>query len=73
MGDRAGPAAGEQDSQPGAHPAARADDLAQPECADPTLPARIEIFNNLFMHIAEQMGEVLKSTAQSVHIKERLD
>jgi 5-oxoprolinase (ATP-hydrolysing) len=37
------------------------------------LPAHIEIFNNLFMHIAEQMGEVLKSTAQSVNIKERLD
>jgi len=41
--------------------------------AEATLPARIEIFNNLFMHIAEQMGEVLKSTAQSVNIKERLD
>jgi 5-oxoprolinase (ATP-hydrolysing) len=40
---------------------------------DAPLPARIEIFNNLFMHIAEQMGEVLKSTAQSVNIKERLD
>ncbi|MDB6162282.1 MAG: 5-oxoprolinase and Methylhydantoinase - like protein [Gammaproteobacteria bacterium] len=40
--------------------------------AAPT-PARIEIFNNLFMHIAEQMGEVLKATAQSVNIKERLD
>ncbi|HVO47003.1 MAG TPA: hydantoinase B/oxoprolinase family protein [Steroidobacteraceae bacterium] len=36
-------------------------------------PARIEIFNNLFMHVAEQMGEVLKATAQSVNIKERLD
>ncbi len=36
-------------------------------------PARIEIFNNLFMHIAGQMGEVLKSTAQSVNIRERLD
>ncbi len=36
-------------------------------------PARIEIFNNLFMHIAAQMGEVLKATAQSVNIKERLD
>jgi 5-oxoprolinase (ATP-hydrolysing) len=36
-------------------------------------PARIEIFNNLFMHIAEQMGEVLRATAQSVNIKERLD
>ena len=37
------------------------------------IPARIEIFNNLFMHIAEQMGEVLKATAQSVNINERLD
>jgi 5-oxoprolinase (ATP-hydrolysing) len=36
-------------------------------------PARIEIFNNLFMHIAAQMGEVLKATAQSVNIRERLD
>ena len=36
-------------------------------------PARIEIFNNLYMHIAEQMGEVLRATAQSVNIKERLD
>src|SRR5206468_1034167 len=35
--------------------------------------ARIEIFNNLFMHIAEQMGEVLRATAQSVNIRERLD
>ena len=36
-------------------------------------PARVEIFNNLYMHIAEQMGEVLRATAQSVNIKERLD
>ncbi len=36
-------------------------------------PARIEIYNNLFMHIAAQMGEVLKATAQSVNIRERLD
>ncbi len=42
----------------------------QPERPD---PGRIEIFNNLYMHIAEQMGEVLKATAQSVNIKERLD
>ncbi|HKZ74901.1 MAG TPA: hydantoinase B/oxoprolinase family protein, partial [Steroidobacteraceae bacterium] len=35
--------------------------------------ARIEIFDNLFMHVAEQMGEVLRQTAQSVNIKERLD
>jgi 5-oxoprolinase (ATP-hydrolysing) len=34
---------------------------------------RLEVFNNLFMHVAEQMGEVLKATAQSVNIRERLD
>lgn len=34
---------------------------------------RLEIFNNLFMHVAEQMGEVLRATAQSVNIRERLD
>ncbi len=36
-------------------------------------PVRIEIFNNLFMNIAEQMGAVLQNTAHSVNIKERLD
>ena len=41
--------------------------------AAPADPARIEISNNLFMHIAEQMGEVLRATAQSVNIRERLD
>jgi 5-oxoprolinase (ATP-hydrolysing) len=52
-----------------------AEDLAAQRDAAPGLaaPARIEIFNNLFMHIAEQMGEVLRQTAQSVNIKERLD
>ncbi|MEU3844352.1 hydantoinase B/oxoprolinase family protein [Streptomyces sp. NPDC028635] len=38
-----------------------------------TDPVRLEIFNNLFMSIAEQMGARLESTAQSVNIKERLD
>ncbi|PLX60350.1 hydantoinase B/oxoprolinase family protein [Sedimenticola selenatireducens] len=33
----------------------------------------LEIFNNLFMSIAEQMGMVLENTAASVNIKERLD
>src|SRR5207248_2162558 len=47
--------------------------LRRPRAAAAADPARIEIFNNLFMHIAEQMGEVLKSTAQSVNIRERLD
>ena len=36
-------------------------------------PVTLEIFNRLFMSIAEQMGLVLKNTAQSVNIKERLD
>lgn len=36
-------------------------------------PVTLEIFNNLFMHIAEQMGAVLEYTASSVNIKERLD
>ncbi|MCV7258496.1 hydantoinase B/oxoprolinase family protein [Mycobacterium shimoidei] len=38
--------------------------------ADPVL---LEIFNNLFMSIAEQMGFRLEATAQSVNIRERLD
>ncbi|HEY5666226.1 MAG TPA: hydantoinase B/oxoprolinase family protein [Gammaproteobacteria bacterium] len=36
-------------------------------------PIMLEIFNNQFMHIAEQMGVVLEQTAHSVNIKERLD
>ncbi|WP_274620272.1 hydantoinase/oxoprolinase family protein [Colwellia maritima] len=36
-------------------------------------PVTLEIFNNLFMSIAEQMGIVLRNTSQSVNIKERLD
>ena len=36
-------------------------------------PVMLEIFNNLFMSIAEQMGARLESTAQSVNIKERMD
>jgi 5-oxoprolinase (ATP-hydrolysing) len=36
-------------------------------------PVRLEIFNNLFMSIAEQMGLTLQNTACSVNIKERLD
>ncbi|PHP67606.1 5-oxoprolinase [Zhengella mangrovi] len=38
--------------------------------ADPIL---LEVFNNLFMSIAEQMGVTLQNTAYSVNIKERLD
>jgi 5-oxoprolinase (ATP-hydrolysing) len=36
-------------------------------------PVRLEIFNNLFMALAEEMGVALQSTATSVNIKERLD
>ena len=36
-------------------------------------PVMLEIFNNLFMAIAEQMGVALQNTASSVNIKERLD
>jgi 5-oxoprolinase (ATP-hydrolysing) len=36
-------------------------------------PIRLEIFNNLFMSVAEQMGVALQNTAYSVNIKERLD
>ncbi|MFG1826633.1 hydantoinase B/oxoprolinase family protein [Microbispora bryophytorum] len=38
--------------------------------ADPVL---LEVFNNLFMSVAEQMGARLEATAQSVNIRERLD
>ena len=40
------------------------------QAADPVM---LEIFNNLFMSIAEQMGARLEATSQSVNIKERLD
>ena len=36
-------------------------------------PVRLEIFQNLYQFIAEQMGIVLQNTAASVNIKERLD
>ena len=36
-------------------------------------PVLLEVFSNLFMAVAEQMGERLRSTAHSVNIKERLD
>ena len=44
--------------------------VADDQGADPIL---LEIFNNLFMSIAEQMGATLANTAYSVNIKERLD
>jgi len=53
-----------------ARTAPRADRRAEGTCVD---PVRLEIFNNHFMAIAEEMGLVLQSTATSVNIKERLD
>ncbi|WP_342361678.1 hydantoinase B/oxoprolinase family protein [Terrarubrum flagellatum] len=49
---------------------ARAQRVAIGTKADPVM---LEIFNNLFMSIAEQMGVTLQNTAYSVNIKERLD
>ncbi|WP_339155677.1 hydantoinase B/oxoprolinase family protein [Actinomadura luteofluorescens] len=50
--------------------AARSGGRAAGTGADPVM---LEIFNNLFMSIAEQMGVRLRGTAHSVNIKERLD
>jgi len=36
-------------------------------------PVRLEVFNRLFMSVAEQMGYALRNTARSVNMKERLD
>ena len=46
---------------------------AQPDAGTEADPVLLEIFNNLFMSIAEQMGFRLEATAQSVNIRERLD
>ncbi|MDE2475681.1 MAG: hydantoinase B/oxoprolinase family protein [Alphaproteobacteria bacterium] len=50
------------------HP--RRDEVAAGTAADPVL---LELFNNAFMAVAEEMGVALQSTATSVNIKERLD
>ena len=44
-----------------------------PGAATEVDPVLLELFNNLFMSVAEQMGERLRATASSVNIKERLD
>ena len=51
-------------------PARQAKGLQTATAADPVM---LEIFNKLFMSIAEQMGLRLQNTAHSVNIKERLD
>ena len=49
---------------------AKARDHAAGTQADPVL---LEVFNNLFMSVADQMGATLENTSWSVNIKERLD
>jgi 5-oxoprolinase (ATP-hydrolysing) len=39
----------------------------------PADPVLLELFNNLFMNVAEQMGAVLQNTSTSVNMRERLD
>lgn len=49
---------------------------AKPKMAEPTQiadPVTLELFNNLFRFVAEQMGITLQNTSYSVNIKERLD
>ena len=45
----------------------------QPTATEKPDPVLLEIFNNLFRSIAEQMGTTLQNTSYSVNIKERLD
>ena len=45
----------------------------QPAVAETCDPVQLEIFNNQFAAIAEQMGIVLRNTSSSVNVKERLD
>ncbi|AMV22140.1 hydantoinase B/oxoprolinase family protein [Planctomyces sp. SH-PL14] len=51
----------------GADRQAQDDDLEHPH------PVRLEVFNNQFASIAEQMGETLRRTSVSTNVKERLD
>ena len=57
-------------TRPGGRPVPSGTGTDEQRDADPVM---LEIFNNLFMSVAEQMGVRLQSTAQSVNIKERLD
>lgn len=52
----------------------RVRDVARPPAAGTAVdPVLLEVFNNLFMSVADQMGATLANTAWSVNIKERLD
>jgi 5-oxoprolinase (ATP-hydrolysing) len=52
----------------------RVEDMARAKAAGTeTDPVLLEVFNNLFMSVADQMGATLANTSWSVNIKERLD
>ena len=51
----------------------RSSPRAQEQTGSQADPVLLEVFNNLYMSIAEQMGATLANTAHSVNIKERLD
>jgi 5-oxoprolinase (ATP-hydrolysing) len=57
-------------TRPGGRPVQSGTGTDEQQGVDPVM---LEIFNNLFMSVAEQMGVRLQSTAHSVNIKERLD
>ena len=65
--------AGDGDRRPGICSSSAWSRPPEPDVGHRGRPGLLEIFNNLFMSIAEQMGARLESTAQSVNIKERLD
>ena len=84
--DRAGGAGRAAYLDPGRAGLAGAGHRPRPRAADPHRAARgagragdsadpvlLEVFNNLYMSIAEQMGAVLENTAASVTVEERLD
>ena len=66
-------AAAPQDMQAGMQAGMQADMQIGTQSGTEADPVTLEIFNNLFMSIAEQMGIVLRNTSQSVNVKERLD
>ncbi len=61
-----------RDCEKGLHAAATRPQAVDPEIQRPD-PVRLEVFGNRFMSMAEQMGAVLRNTAVSTNIKERLD
>jgi len=57
----------------GARPSAGPEPASADDSLERADPVRLEVFGNRFMSMAEQMGAVLRNTAVSTNIKERLD